>query len=529
MRSLKNLPPPANSTTTTLRYSDHSINLSFIESDAEISSVKAVPIYPKRQGFCPRNFEDFGDGGAFPEILVAQWPLGMGSARPNKPESKVIPVTVDAHGNVVFDTIVKQNENLRKIVYSQHSDLIPKMLKSEGDVDEDEELQKDTTQETKAAIEKIVNAAQPNNVVKQLGDPKYIKYKPSLQQSVAFNSGARVRIVRVSDMPVDPLDLPKFRHKRVPKASGSSEIFPVMHSPPRAVTVKEQQDWKIPPCVSNWKNGKGYTIPLDQRVATDGRVLREGQVNDNFVKLSEAFDVAREKASEAVLMRLKVEREMAMKEKEGKEQELRNLAQKARSERIFAASESVDVPRGDYDYDHKRGMGKEEQIQREEIREERRRERQRERRMEAKNSKITRDRNRDVGEKVALGMAFTGGRGGDVMYDQRLFNQEKGMDSGFATDDQNNVYDKHLFTAKPTLSTLYQPKKNLYDEMYGNADEQLDKIKNTERFKPVKAFSGLGSERAGKRDRPVEFEKEDEQDPFGLVQWASDLKKGKKL
>ena len=29
-----------------------------------------------------------------------------------------------------------------------------------------------------------------------------------------------------------------------------------MHSPPRPLTVKDQQDWKIPPCVSNWKNAK---------------------------------------------------------------------------------------------------------------------------------------------------------------------------------------------------------------------------------------------------------------------------------
>lgn len=31
-----------------------------------------------RQGFIPRVREDFGDGGAFPEIHVAQYPLDMG-------------------------------------------------------------------------------------------------------------------------------------------------------------------------------------------------------------------------------------------------------------------------------------------------------------------------------------------------------------------------------------------------------------------------------------------------------------------
>jgi len=178
---------------------------------------------------------------------------------------------------------------------------------------------------------------------------------------------------------------------------------------------------------------------------------------------------------------------------------------------------------------------REERLQREKIREERRRERERERRLEAKDaavgkkSKITRDRDRDISEKVALGMASTGqGRGGEVMYDQRLFNQEKGMDSGFATDDQYNVYDKGLFTAQPTLSTLYRPKKDADDEMYGGADEQLDKIMKTERFKPDKAFAGT-SEKTGPRDRPVEFEKEaEEADPFGLDQFLTEVKKGKK-
>ncbi|KAF5793685.1 putative SKI-interacting protein, SKIP [Helianthus annuus] len=106
-----------------------------------------------------------------------------------------------------------------------------------------------------------------------------------------------------------------------------------MHSPPRPVTVKDQQDWKIPPCISNWKNPKGYTIPLDKRLVADGRGLQEVQINDNFAKLSEALYVAEQQAREAVSMRSKVQKEMMMKEKERKEQELRALAQKARSER----------------------------------------------------------------------------------------------------------------------------------------------------------------------------------------------------
>ncbi|KAI3864904.1 hypothetical protein MKW92_048020 [Papaver armeniacum] len=173
--------------------------------------------------------EDFGDGGAFPEIHVAQYPLGMGrKVGQEKLGSKILPVTVDTHGNVAFDAI-------------------------------------------------------------------------------------------------DPLEPPKFNHKKVRKEPGSPRV-PVMHSPPRPLTVKDYQDFKIPPCISNWKNPKGYTIPLDKRLAADGRGLQEVQINDNFAKLAETLYVAEEKARVSVAMRRKVEKEMLLREKERKERDLGHLA-----------------------------------------------------------------------------------------------------------------------------------------------------------------------------------------------------------
>ena len=58
------------------------------------------------------------------------------------------------------------------------------------------------------------------------------------------------------------------------------------------VSVKEQQEWKIPPCISNWKNPKGYTIPLDKRLASDGRGLQDHTINDNFAKLAQSLYTA---------------------------------------------------------------------------------------------------------------------------------------------------------------------------------------------------------------------------------------------
>ncbi|KAE8671849.1 hypothetical protein F3Y22_tig00111881pilonHSYRG00023 [Hibiscus syriacus] len=80
---------------------------------------KPVPPYLKRARFVPRKDEDFRDGGAFPEIHIAQYPLDMGREKGAKPGSKILPVTVHAHGNLAYDAIVKQNENAKKIVYSQ--------------------------------------------------------------------------------------------------------------------------------------------------------------------------------------------------------------------------------------------------------------------------------------------------------------------------------------------------------------------------------------------------------------------------
>lgn len=141
MSALKELLPPAKSTGAT--YYDHSSDPWFKQrySAAETekfenikSNNAAVPPYLKRDGYRPSKPQDFGDGGAFPEIHYAQYPLDMGRKKDsNNSGPKTLPVTVDEHGGLTFDAIVKQNENASKIVYSQHADLVPKILKDEND------------------------------------------------------------------------------------------------------------------------------------------------------------------------------------------------------------------------------------------------------------------------------------------------------------------------------------------------------------------------------------------------------------
>jgi SNW domain-containing protein 1 len=147
-----------------------------------------------------------------------------------------------------------------------------------------------------------------------------------------YNANAKQRVIRMVEAQVDPMEPPSFKHKKVARGPPEAPV-PVMHSPPRKVTVQDQQAWKIPPCVSNWKNAKGYTIPLDKRLAADGRGLQEVTINDNFASLAESLYIAERKAREEVKYRSTIQKKISQKEKEQQEAELRDLASKARLER----------------------------------------------------------------------------------------------------------------------------------------------------------------------------------------------------
>mmetsp|Transcript_14857 Transcript_14857/g.44890 ORF Transcript_14857/g.44890 Transcript_14857/m.44890 type:complete len:605 (+) Transcript_14857:242-2056(+) len=523
----------------------------------------------ERRAYIPRRPSDFGDGGAFPEVHLPQFPRDMGRKdKSGGRAAQTLAMTVGASGGASYDAIVKQGANRDKWIASDHSALVPKLdsLKDEMALPDDEELTK-TAAETAAALGLVVDskiaAAQPKTLPKQPGAPTYIKYTPA-QQGPQYNSGASQRIIKMQDMPIDPMDPPKFRHKKVPRASGDVPV-PVMHSPPRATTVKDQQDWKIPPCISNWKNPKGYTIPLDKRLAADGRGLQEVQINDQFAKLTEALYVAEGKAREAVDMRQKVVREQKLREKEAKEAELRDLAVQARLRGAGGAVASAvpaaargegylpppppmaggygegalppPPPRGGSPEDEEERETsppreretreeREERRAREDLRRERQRERERERRLEArdahggKRSKLTRDRDRDISEKVALGQAKVTGTG-EAMYDQRLFNQEGGMGHGLTSDDAYNLYDKQLFADR--AATGLHRAKAADDEDAGGEEE------GTRRFRPDKGFDGVDYGAAAQGPTgPVQFERDaPEEDPFGLNSFISDAGKKK--
>ncbi|GAU37206.1 hypothetical protein TSUD_144390 [Trifolium subterraneum] len=156
-----------------------------------------------------------------------------------------------------------KSSNPKKIVYTQYKDLIPKILRNDEDADDNDAQQEidETMQETEAALEKIVNV----------------------------RLSARERLIIM-------IEMHSLKHKRVPKASCSPPV-PVMHSPPRPVTVKDQQDWKLPPWLLVFRIGRILRV-----IPFLSRGLQEVEINELFAKLSKALYVAEHKAREAVLV-----------------------------------------------------------------------------------------------------------------------------------------------------------------------------------------------------------------------------------
>lgn len=153
--------------------------------------------------------------------------------------------------------------------------------------------------------------------------------------------------------------------------------------------------------------------------------------------------------------------------------------------------------------------------ERDEVRSDRRREREREHRLAEKNrsargSKLTRDRDRDVSEKIALGQAAV--KRNEVQYDSRLFNREGGVGSGFRGDDNTAVYDKALFADRSAMG-MYRARDRLDDEVYGGSGGGAGV--DTGRFRPDQGFAGTDGG-GGERTGPVQFEKRQEADPFGI-------------
>jgi SNW domain-containing protein 1 len=410
-------------------------------------------------------------------------------------------VQVDAEGKVKYDAIARRGHGDGRIVHASFKDLIPLRQRVDmGEISLDrpsEEEVAEQTEKTKNALASLVSGAvaaqKPKNVKGgSRAEPTFVRYTPANQ--MGDTSRKNDRIVKIMERQQDPMEPPKFKHKKIPRGPPSPPP-PVMQSPPRKLTAEDQEAWRIPPPVSNWKNPKGYTVPLDKRLAADGRGLQDVTINDRFAQFAEALFTADRHAREEVRQRAQMQQKVAEKEKAQKEEHLRALAQKARQERSTAASSrresrarSFSGSRSPSPYSSRSASpsdGEEAARHRERLRRERRQEAERQLRQsrmgtERRIQMMAREQNRDISEKVALGLAKPTATN-ESMYDSRLFNQTSGMDTGF---NEDNPYDKPLFAAQDAISSIYRPRAQM-DEDDDNeeaASGEMSKIQKSSRF-----------------------------------------------
>lgn len=540
---------------------------------------------------------------------------------PSKPSSnagvsKVLTLAKDATGELDYSAIVRQGENASRTVHTSTSALVEKprdqamhSLPTQGETDE-------ATERTRSALEKVINgkivASKTHNpdTLARKEKSSFVRYTPA-NTNHAHSSGAQQRIIKMVEAPVDPMLPPRFSMKKAPVNPPSPPV-PVMHSPERKLSKAEAAEWKIPPVVSNWKNNRGYTISLDKRLAAEGRDLQDHSINDRFASFAEALYTAERTARDEVEKRAQIQRQVSLRAKTAKEQELRELAERARRERkgYLGLSEATDtesqapseitarrpsedfmrpttvgarrvhdeapptVPTASASVEDAAGpprrkrrsrfadaaptslpltseVNDEAVERRDAIRREKREEREREFRQQAyvreestaptlKRSKLSRDQERDLAERVALGQGLNGGVGsGEVQYDQRLFNQDgshgrgpSSLAGGFGADDAYNLYDKPLFAGGNASSKfVYKPPRN-------GAGDIASAQEGGRKARPDKPFGGsaagvsgtAASKSGGFRDRPVEFERDTElkssanDDPYGLEKFFKEAK-----
>lgn len=436
-------------------------------------------------------------------------------------KSNALAVQVDAEGKVKYDAIARRGHSDDRVVHASFKDLIP--LRQRVDMGEvslerpSEDEVNEQMEKTKNALANLVEGAvaaqKPKNVRGgKRAEPTFVRYTPANQMgdsSSGNGSGKNDRIMKIVERQQDPMEPPKFKHKKIPRGPPSPPP-PVMHSPPRKLTAEDQEAWKIPPPVSNWKNPKGYTVPLDKRLAADGRGLQDVTINDKFAQFAEALFTADRHAREEVRLRAQMQQKLAEKEKAQKEEHLRSLAQKAREQRAGSIaggaarrearsrsrSRSRSISRSPSAYSSRSATPGEDESaarERERMRRERRQDAERQLRQsrmgtERRIQHMAREQNRDISEKVALGLAKPT-QSSEAMWDSRLFNQTSGLSAGF---NEDNPYDKPLFAAQDAINSIYRPRAQVDVDDEESADTEMSKIQKSSRFEVLgKAKEGF--------------------------------------
>ena len=350
---------------------------------------------------------------------------------------------------------------------------------------------------------------------------KYINYKFDSDNSNS-NSKQNSHLIKLVALPVDPLSNLKYRHHKIPLSNTNEKNFvPVLQSAPVPLSLEEQKKWKIPPCVNMSNNPKGLVIPLDIRLANDGRNLREYKVNKNFSKFADVLALTEKNVRKEIEERNKIAQSIQIAAAMKKEQELKEAAKQARMERK-SYKKSNNNSTGVYSLDtsdilskkkdeensmlnnkRKRSINYEEldneikeRKERNELREIRKKEIEYERRAEL--IKKYEKEGRDINDKILLGQNNMVNNNNVI--DSRLYELEGGIENPFDYNEDCQVYDKPLFNGKNKLSNIY----NNFNSFGGeNSKKLMGKILSQKGKLFTSDLDAINSRKEG----PVQFEK----------------------
>lgn len=388
--------------------------------------------------------------------------------------------------------------------------------------------------DTKRALEKLANhriksyqSFKTNNLNNESNKNNKLKYK-YIDYKLDTNK-SKSHLIKLVALPVDPLSNLKYKHHKIPLSYGDEKNFvPVLQEPAQKLSYEEQKKWKIPPCVNMSNNPKGLVIPLDIRLANDGRNLREYQANANFAKFADVLALTEKSVRKEIEDRNRIAQSIQIAAAMKKEQELKEAAKQARQERkslnnnnntssMMFSLENDDKSnrnkKSNISEDKENEKEKEylknkrkrsetneeeekERKERNELRAIRKKEIEYERRIELQ--KKYEKEGRDINDKVLLGQNNI--INNNNVIDSRLYDQEGGIENPFDYNEDCEVYDKPLFNEKNKLSNIY---KTFNTSGGANSKRLMSKILS----QGGRLFNNDIDALHSRKEGPVQFEK----------------------
>lgn len=398
------------------------------------------------------------------------------------------------------------------------------------------------TEDTKASLLQKINPIKKKIVPTTQIESVYVTYKPK-QENDAENKNTK--IIAISENQVDPFMQSKFKHRKMKKENDDIPV-PVLSSPKKKLTTDDHKKWVIPPCLSNWKNSKGYTLPLHMRLTADLRGSKNIELSEKFAQFNDVFNLTEKQIRQDLQERNKLRDAIKIADQLKKENELIELSKELNHQknRYNINSETSSVNYSNLDNQSERNLSIKSDCDSKYL--------QNKRfsgfdssvagdssykYSELSNKKFdklsesnvnndinsldlrlleTRNKIREINEKKLINQQKSRyEENKDVkpnltnedLMDSRLYNKTSGLESGLGNDEDYNLYDKPLFNKKPNIYNIKPSlkKEGIDDNKLKDSERILEKIKM--RGELFKGVENALSSRVGRNDR-IDFHKE---------------------